>query len=207
MNNGRRRVLITGVGAVTPIGTAVDGLWAGLTARRSFRSDAIPQPHRGGDPRLSPPGPPGRETRQAARPLLAARGRERPARRRRRGARPGARGRGPRRRHDGLGAGRSSVRRSAGEGLPGSWAARPRPGARARRVPGRGQLQHRHRIRLHGAQLHQRHELRLRHDRRGRCVPRDPRRPGGRDARGRRRGAACAHDLRSVQRHSRDEHP
>src|SRR5207249_7829648 len=35
MNNGRRRVLITGVGAVTPIGTAVDGLWAGLTARRS----------------------------------------------------------------------------------------------------------------------------------------------------------------------------
>lgn len=30
-----RRVVITGVGAVTPIGTAADGLWAGLTARRS----------------------------------------------------------------------------------------------------------------------------------------------------------------------------
>jgi len=30
-----RRVMITGVGAVTPIGTAVDGLWAGLEARRS----------------------------------------------------------------------------------------------------------------------------------------------------------------------------
>jgi 3-oxoacyl-[acyl-carrier-protein] synthase II len=30
-----RRVVITGVGAVTPIGTAVDGLWNGLVARRS----------------------------------------------------------------------------------------------------------------------------------------------------------------------------
>jgi 3-oxoacyl-[acyl-carrier-protein] synthase II len=31
----RRRVVITGVGAVTPIGTAGDGLWDGLVARRS----------------------------------------------------------------------------------------------------------------------------------------------------------------------------
>ena len=31
----QRRVVITGVGAVTPIGTAADGLWDGLTARRS----------------------------------------------------------------------------------------------------------------------------------------------------------------------------
>src|SRR5213592_531853 len=30
-----RRVVITGVGAVTPIGTAADGLWAGLQARTS----------------------------------------------------------------------------------------------------------------------------------------------------------------------------
>src|SRR5437016_5851120 len=35
MNNGRRRVVIPGVGAVTPIGTAADGPWQGLTARRS----------------------------------------------------------------------------------------------------------------------------------------------------------------------------
>ena len=34
MRNGRR-VVITGVGAVTPIGTRADGLWAGLTAQRS----------------------------------------------------------------------------------------------------------------------------------------------------------------------------
>jgi 3-oxoacyl-[acyl-carrier-protein] synthase II len=30
-----RRVVITGVGAVTPIGTAADGLWTGLQARAS----------------------------------------------------------------------------------------------------------------------------------------------------------------------------
>jgi 3-oxoacyl-[acyl-carrier-protein] synthase II len=34
VKNGRR-VVITGVGAVTPIGTAADGLWQGLVARRS----------------------------------------------------------------------------------------------------------------------------------------------------------------------------
>ena len=35
MTEQTRRVVITGVGAVTPIGTAADGLWSGLEARRS----------------------------------------------------------------------------------------------------------------------------------------------------------------------------
>src|SRR5438093_1295581 len=35
VKNGDRRVVVTGVGAVTPIGTAADGLWSGLTSRRS----------------------------------------------------------------------------------------------------------------------------------------------------------------------------
>src|SRR5258707_13148671 len=35
MARAPRRVVITGVGAVTPIGTAAEGLWDGLVARRS----------------------------------------------------------------------------------------------------------------------------------------------------------------------------
>src|SRR6266487_5356688 len=35
MDSRSRRVVITGVGAVTPIGTAAAGLWAGLEARAS----------------------------------------------------------------------------------------------------------------------------------------------------------------------------
>ena len=31
----RRRVVITGIGAITPIGTTVNGLWSGLRAERS----------------------------------------------------------------------------------------------------------------------------------------------------------------------------
>jgi 3-oxoacyl-[acyl-carrier-protein] synthase II len=35
MTRGERRVVITGIGCVTPIGIGVDGLWAGLRAERS----------------------------------------------------------------------------------------------------------------------------------------------------------------------------
>jgi 3-oxoacyl-[acyl-carrier-protein] synthase II len=31
----RRRVVVTGIGAVTPIGTSAAGLWEGVRARRS----------------------------------------------------------------------------------------------------------------------------------------------------------------------------
>ena len=45
--NGRRRVAVTGIGCITPIGHRVDGLWAGLRAARSAvrgvtRFDASP---------------------------------------------------------------------------------------------------------------------------------------------------------------------
>jgi 3-oxoacyl-[acyl-carrier-protein] synthase II len=47
----RRRVVITGIGAVTPIGTGAEGLWAGVLANRSAvrtidRFDATPFPSR-----------------------------------------------------------------------------------------------------------------------------------------------------------------
>jgi len=47
MTDRRRRVAITGIGAITPIGSTRDGLWAGLKARRSAvrgvtRFDASP---------------------------------------------------------------------------------------------------------------------------------------------------------------------
>src|SRR2546430_213578 len=57
-------------------GRAVGGP-RGTALRRArgdaLRSHALPEPHRGGDPRLPAPGPPRGEARQAARPLLAAR--------------------------------------------------------------------------------------------------------------------------------------
>jgi 3-oxoacyl-[acyl-carrier-protein] synthase II len=31
----RRRVVVTGIGAITPIGTGVEGLWEGLRRRES----------------------------------------------------------------------------------------------------------------------------------------------------------------------------
>lgn len=37
----RRRVVITGVGAVTPIGTTVEGLWEGLRSERSDRKSVV----------------------------------------------------------------------------------------------------------------------------------------------------------------------
>src|SRR6188508_3638949 len=46
-----RRVVVTGIGAVTPIGTGADALWAGVLANRSAvraidRFDASPFPSR-----------------------------------------------------------------------------------------------------------------------------------------------------------------
>ena len=46
-----RRVAVTGIGAVTPIGSGADGLWAGVLANRSAvqaidRFDASPVPSR-----------------------------------------------------------------------------------------------------------------------------------------------------------------
>src|SRR5437667_454182 len=143
-------------------GRAVGGP-RGTALRRArgnaLRSHALPEPHRGGDPRLPAPGPPRGEARQAARPLLAARRHQCAVRARGRRARSRPRGLRPRRCDDGLGAGRGGLRGGAGRRLPEGGAARARSRARARRVPGRGELQHRDRVRLHRPQLDQRDEL------------------------------------------------
>src|SRR5207249_1172667 len=132
---------------------------------------------------------PRREAGQASGPLLPAGGDERPVRGRRCRSPPGARGPRSGRSDDRIGAGRRGVRRVANRAISRGGPARARPGTRARRVPRRRELQHRDRVRVHRPELDQCHELRLRHHRGGRGVPRDPRGPGRRDARGWRRGA------------------
>src|SRR5207245_903275 len=104
----------------------------------ALRSPARPEPHRGRDPRLPAAGPPRREARQAARPLLPARRHQRAVRARGRRDRSRPRGPRPHRRDDGLGARGSGVRGGADRRIPQGGRARARSHARARRVPEHG---------------------------------------------------------------------
>ena len=81
------------------------------------------------------------------------------------------------------------------------------PVAGAVGVRRRVELQRRHRVRRHRAQLHQRDELRLRHHRHRRRVPRHPRGDADVMLAGRCRGAAGAALLRRLRHHPRDVHP
>ena len=201
----RRRVVVTGIGPVTPVGIGVDAFWSALTQGRggitriqNFDASGPPGADRRRDPRLRARdvhGPQGGEAHRPRGPL-----------RRRRGA--ASRGRTPASRRSTRA--RTAVMFSTGIGglgqpaqaapdVPGEG---PRPGepvhgaaAHAERL-GRAR---RHGLRVHRAQRVHHHRLRRGRPRRRRGVPADPRRDGRRVHRRRDRGIGAPADALGVR--------
>ncbi len=173
----------------------------------ALRPDAIPQPYGRGDSRFPAAGPPRRQARQAPGSVFPARRDERAFGARRCGDCTAHGGSGPRRDDDGVGVGRRLVRRVSGAALHRGGSPRARSVARARRVLRRGELQHRHRVRVHRSQRDERDELCVGDHCGRRGIPRRARRARGHHARRWRRGAARTAHIRGVQHHPRHEHP
>ena len=157
----RRRVAITGIGAVTPIGTGREGLWDGMRAERSavgrltrfdptiFRSHNAAEVNDFVADR-SPRG----EAREAARPLRPVLRRRRAAWRSRTPASTSRRGSRAHRRDDGHRARRRRLRRGAARASSSAQGLRAvDPTLALARVRRRVELQHRHRVRRHGPEL------------------------------------------------------
>ena len=208
-----RQVVVSGIGAVTPIGLGGAGLYAGLRRERSAinlitRFDAAPFHSRVAgevhdfDPTAYADAKRLRRLDRYSQFAIACV----PNGARRRG--PRSRRREPRRRRllRRLGPRRRGVCRGAAPRVP--LAGRPPHQAEPRtlRVLRRGLLQHRNRARPPRVEQRQLRQLLERHDRDRQRVSGGARRLRRGDACGGRRGAARTADVRRVRHHSRDVH-
>ena len=201
-----RRVAVTGIGAVTPVGHGADGLWAGVLANRSAvrvidRFDASQFPSQIAA-QVDDFRPEDHLDAKRARRLDRFSQLSVASARMAVGARRMDRCGAPRRAHrrlDRLGAGRRGVRRGAARQLRAAWRAGGGAHTGDRSLRRRGRVQRRHRPWHPGTGRRQRQLVRLGRDGHRAGFPCHPLGHCGRRAGRRRGGAAGAADIRCVR--------